>query len=430
MSALATVGFLELEQLIGRALPVDSYHGSLRRTAQGFAGVRTFGVLLVTCSDECQGEFRSLFDRDVARPLMSASATGQRRIFAVSNLGGRIEPGALKLADEHFTARAREPKLMLVSIAAHCGVRTVGHAREYGMLERLGQSSPCCGALSLLVGDDEAAAAVRHPWFDQLSAFFGPERLAGLRADSTPTRMLSASVLHAVLQAETAVTDLLREPPPSPTQILISSTVVLNHSGADEVLPVAVHHLASDGRELQLVRGRSLRSTPSALRFKTDAGRLRVECDELVEALSVRRAVPQAAGELHAALDRLKQGSDEPARERAARVERQVRHARAQVQRLKQHPAAWRAYARPLLRGVVQGLSLAAPEIGLAAMLVQTGHDALRAERLRQLLRSGPSSVDARNVLKHIEAEIAQLGHREAQDVLELLISENHGGAR
>jgi hypothetical protein len=58
-------------------------------------------------------------------------------------------------------------------------------------------------------------------------------------------------------------------------------------------------------------------------------------------------------------------------------------------------------------------------------MLIQSGHDAARAAHLRRLLAKGPASDEARAVLKQIEAEIQQLGHRDAQEVLEILVSDN-----
>jgi hypothetical protein len=69
-------------------------------------------------------------------------------------------------------------------------------------------------------------AAVRHPWFDQLTAFFGPDRLALLRSDESRTRMLTAAILHALLQGESAIADLLREPAPAPTHVLMVCAVV------------------------------------------------------------------------------------------------------------------------------------------------------------------------------------------------------------
>jgi hypothetical protein len=351
----------ELEELCGRQTPLDVYHGAVRRAAQCVGGVQGFGAMLATCSDEFQGEIRGAFERDVARPLMAPRTVGSRRTFAVSNLGGRVEPGALKLADEHFTTHDGTTKLLLVELTGHCGVLPAPGGRAYGKLDRFGRVSDCCGALALLLANPAGAAAVRHPWFDQLSSFFGTERLELLRGDGSQKAMLTAAIVHAVLQGETAIADLVREPPPTPTHVLLAAAVVLNQPGVDEVIPVGLHHLRSDGRELHVVHGVSLRSSPGALRYEEYGGRLRVASDELVESSDEGRALPEARAEVARALRPFHSAHDELTRARAALVRERVESARAQVRRIERKPEAWRVYARPLLRGVVQGLSLIAP---------------------------------------------------------------------
>ena len=102
-----------------------------------------------------------------------------------------------------------------------------------------------------------------------------------------------------------------------------------------------------------------------------------------------------------------------------------IRDARADMHRLKRHPHLSRVYARPILRGLLQGLSVLAPELALAALAFEGGEAAVRTQRLRKLLARGPSTEDARRVLHDIEAEIQQLGHREAREVLDLLTAES-----
>ena len=100
-------------------------HGAVLRAAHAVGPVVESGAVLATCSDEFNGEIRSAFDRNVARALSAPNVPGGRRIFSVSNLGGRIEPGAIALADLHFTALSRErgAKLLLLEIASHVGRR-------------------------------------------------------------------------------------------------------------------------------------------------------------------------------------------------------------------------------------------------------------------------------------------------------------------
>lgn len=424
----------EFERLIGFETALDHFHGALRRAAQSIQPVRGYGMLQVTCSDEFQGEIRASFDRNVARPLMSGAIDGNRHTFALANMGGRLEAGALALAQNHFQSNdPRAPaRLLLVEITAHVGVRQTSAGKQWGYVDRFGTTSECCGALSTLIANPTTTAAVRHPWFDQLSRFFGPERLSALRADESPTRMLTAAIIHAVLQAESAVTDLLREPPATATHVLIAPLVVINQHGLEQTIPVGMHHLSADGREIALVHGRSLRSTPAALRIGTDAGRVHVTSDEGLESARERRAIvahPHFTEQLRV----LSTADDEHGREKARRVQHTLERTEAHVERMKKHPQAWRAYARPMLRGLIQGLSVVAPEVGVAALLFEFGRDAAHAQHLKRLLERGPSSEEARKVLHDLEAEIQQLGHREAQDVLEILMQESKalvGGAK
>lgn len=86
-----------------------------------------------------------------------------------------------------------------------------------------------------------------------------------------------------------------------------------------------------------------------------------------------------------------------------------------------------RVYARPLLRGLLQGLSVVAPEVGLAALVIEGSNEMVRAHRLRGVLERGPSTEEAQRVLHEIEPSIQQLGHRDAQAVLKALLARQGG---
>jgi hypothetical protein len=206
--------------------------------------------------------------------------------------------------------------------------------------------------------------------------------------------------------------------------VLIAPLVVFNQNGLEDVLPVGVHHLFADGREVAIVHGNGLRSTPGALRFALEAGRMRVTSDEPFEPSTERRAVAVPPPELKQQLHAVTVTGGEEGRVRAELVHDEFHRARRHVERMRTHPHLWRVYARPVLRGLVQGLSIVAPEIGIAAMLVETGADAVRAQHLKRLLARGPTKAEARKALHDIEAEIQQLGHRDAQEVLDILVNE------
>jgi hypothetical protein len=424
-TAVLPAAFAELHKQIGVELALDAHHGALRRAAQAAARSAAGGAVLVTCSDELQGELRGAFERDVARPICSGSIVGPRSILALSNMAGRLETGALELAQSHFNARsASGERVLVVELMAHCGALNAQGATRYGRVERGGVQFECCGVLARVLEDGEEFDAVRHPWREQLRVYLGPERLAALRSFDPATRLLATAVIHALLQGESGVAEVLRTRSAGSTHVLIASGVVLNRASGDTVLPVAIHHLHARAGEVELVHGASLRSTPAALRFEHVGGRLQVRSDEGVESVSAQR-VEAAHGELFTSHARaLHSATDELARARAKLAKEHLASARRQVERLKQRPQAWRAYARPVLRGLMQSLGVVAPEFGLVALLVQTGHDATRAQRLRKLLERGPTRAEAREALQQIEAELQQLGHRDAQEVLDLLLHE------
>ncbi|HEX6884849.1 MAG TPA: hypothetical protein VF530_15850 [Planctomycetota bacterium] len=420
MRALASLALKDLAAMLGREESLHTVHATVLRAAHAIRPVVESGTVLAACSDEFNGEVRAAFDRDVARLLSAPEIPGTRRVFAVANMGGRIEPGAIALANQHFSARSTRSgeKLLLIEVTGHVGRRETSAGARWGELDRFGLPSPCCGALRLLLDAPESAQAVRFPWFDQLTAFFGPARLAALRADASPYAMLRAAIVHAVLQAETAIVDLLREAPPTPTHVLLVALVVVNRRGTDNAIPVALHHLHFTDGEPDLVAGKALRSTPGALEVDATRAHLVVRSPfgpepEPGAAPRPARTPVALAGAAHAPPP-----PTEPVRKQVARARRQ--HAQLH------HHHGLNVHARAVLRALLQGLSLVAPEVGLAALALESGREVFRAHRLDELLRRGPSSAEARRVLHDLEPTLQQLGQREAREVLEILLAEHH----
>ncbi len=420
MQTHAPFALRELATRLGREDSLSSIHAALLRATHALQPVVESGAVLAACSDEFNGELRAAFERDVARQLSAPHVPSTRRVFSVSNLGGRIEPGAIALANLHFTSRSKlaGEKLLLLEIAGHVGRRELSGGRSlWGELDRFGTPSPCCGALRLLLDTPESAGAVRFPWFDQLTAFFGPERLAALRADVSPHAMVRAAVVHAVLQSETALVDLLREPPSTPTHILLLALVVVNRRGTDNAIPVGLHYLRFAGGEAQSMEGTALRSTPGELAIDDSRSLLAVSSGfakdddaERPAALLSRSAVP-AGARGRACLPAVR-----------ALVARHRRH----LALLGRQPQALRVYARPTLRAFLQELSVVAPEVALAALTLESGRELLRAARLDQLAQHEPSSAETQRVLRELEPRLQQLGQREAREVLETLLAERH----
>jgi hypothetical protein len=417
MQTQAPFALRELATRLGREESLGALHAAVLRAAHALRPVVESGAVLAACSDEFNGELRAAFERDVARQLSAPGIPGTRRVFSVSNLGGRIEPGAIALANLHFSARSSRAgeKLLLIEIASHVGRRELaGGGTAWGELDRFGMPSPCCGALRLLLDVPESSGAVRFPWFDQLTAFFGPERLAALRSDASPLAMLRAAVVHAVLQSETAIVDLLREPPVTPTHVLLVALVAVNRRGTDNAIPVGLHHLRFADGEASILAGSALRSTPAEIAIDDSRTHLvvssRFPADGGPSPQAARR--PASAGAR--------------ARARAAAVRELVLRHRRQFARVAGEGETRKVYARPALRAFLQALSVAAPDVALAALALEDGREVFRGAELAELAREELDPSDAQRVLHDLEPSLQQLGHREADELLASLMSEQH----
>ncbi len=267
----------ELYRTIGREQPLDQFHRNLKRAAAEDHAIEAFGCCLVTCADERQGQTRSSFDREVATPLISDAANPRDQVFSISNLGARYETGALRLLDEHFTRLSPGPRRLVVEIASHVGRAGRAGDFEYGLVERFGRKSTCCGVLTTLLAPTAAATAGRHSWLDEVDSTFGPERLAALREIDGPTRLVAAAVIHAALQAEAAVSDLLRSPLPASVDVLLVAGVSINQRSADGFLPVACQHLTVGEGAAPTVAGYSLGTTPQELSIDASAAGIAVD---------------------------------------------------------------------------------------------------------------------------------------------------------
>ncbi len=414
-----------LDKLIGRETALDWVHGDVRNALSSVKPVVEYGMCLVTCSDEYQGELRASFDRDVAQSLMASLTLQQRRIFSVANMGGRVEPGALQLASDHFTVKSAKSgaKLLFVEIASHVGKLTVEHDATFGVLDRFGVCSSCCGALTLLLEKPKGADAVRHPWFDQLSAFFGPQRLAILREDKSAFRMVKTAVIHAVLQAESAIVDLMRHPPSTPTHVVMVPAVVINQRGPDSACVVGWHHLFIENGEMTILGGASLRSTPDAIEVALDGGRLRMSNSSLYAIAETQRRSSLPPPRVADRLRELERASSELRRSLASPTVRdEIARIRARMGPLRSDAAIQLVYERPFLRGLVQRCAVLEPELGLAALALTADAESPRAKQICEVLSAPPGRYDARRALHDLEAELQETAAHTSMCVLECLL--------
>jgi len=267
-----------LKSRIGLENDLSQVAWSLREGAQGIrAGV--VGGYQVTCSDEAEWECARAFQRLFVEALLPGLKPDSRAPFRSINLGSRYEPGAVRIAEEHFAPESPgATKLLVVKIYAHVGVRPSAHGFEYGWMQRYERPSACCGALAgLLEGK-------RLPALDELHETFGSgglDRLAILR-DATrvppPYRALLAAVVNARLQADRAVDDIRSHRPESPATFLVVPCVTINRPGPDTELVVGEYGVDWTGGAAS-VAYQGLGDNPGAYRVRFQFDRLCVEDD-------------------------------------------------------------------------------------------------------------------------------------------------------
>ena len=233
------------------------------------------GSYQVTCSDEAEWECARAFQQSFVEPLMPGLKPGSRAPLRSANLGGRFEPGAIRIAEKHFaTAETQsEFKLLVVKINSHVGVRSTADGVQYGWTDRYGHRLACCGTLAALIeGKGPPAIAELHDTFRS----GGTDRLAALRDDQVvppPYRALFAAVANARLQADRAAAEAERHAPRTPTIYLIVSCVTLNRSGPDTEIVVGQHGIDWTGRSPS-VRYQGLGDNPAAYRVQHRESRL------------------------------------------------------------------------------------------------------------------------------------------------------------
>jgi hypothetical protein len=198
------------------------------------------GVCHVMCSDETERECAEAFHRWFAGRSLPDLKPARRAAFHTVNLGARYEWGAVRIAEEHFSAPASKGafKLLVVKINSHVAVRSTPEGPEYGWLDRYGGESACCGALAAMMEGSELPAV------QELAQAFGADgrnRIGVLHdASRVPIRQraLLAAVTNARLQAQRAVLDIEEHRPHCPTMFLVLPCVTINRPGPDTELMV------------------------------------------------------------------------------------------------------------------------------------------------------------------------------------------------
>ncbi len=272
-----------LHNLIGVETAVSEVARAVCLLAQSFE-VPIVGGYHVTCSDETEWECAEMFHQVLAESMLPPLKLGRRAAFHTMNLGARYEPGAMRVAEEHYaTPEARETtKLMIVKINSHVAVRAMPDGPEYGTLVRYGAESRCCGALWALL---EGAVL---PALEELQGTFrtnGVDRVDMLRQRRLippAHRALLAAVAGARLQAARAVADIAEYHPLWPTVFLVVPCVTINRTESDTELVVGQYGIDATGQRPE-IRYRGLGDVPLEYRLRHDYGRVILEDDQWPE---------------------------------------------------------------------------------------------------------------------------------------------------
>lgn len=248
------------------------------RAAVRDQGAPVVGALHVTCSDESEQECQEVFLRSFAQEMLPRLRYGDRAPFRLANPGARYEPGAVRIAEDHFsTAEARRGfKVMVVKLNGHVALEPDPETGvRFGSLRRYDQGSAACGGVRALLDGSklpfarEMAEGLRAGGRDRLATLLEMDDARDGRA------MLYGALSSAYAQARRCVRDAEQHEPASPTLYLVLHGVTLNRPGHDTELVAGLHVLDHRGaRHTTTYRG--LGDDPADYVLETCAGRIRV----------------------------------------------------------------------------------------------------------------------------------------------------------
>jgi hypothetical protein len=386
-------------------------------------GAPVVGALQVTCSDETEGECLDAFHQQFVQHLLPSLKFARRAAFRTSNLGGRYEWSAVRLAEAHFAVPPAQSagKLMIVKINAHCGwepAATLGASGgaaegppQLGVRRRYGRELPCCGALAAVM------AGVHAPHADDLRETLESEGLDRLGALADPARVnapemaLFAAIASARLQARKALLDIQDYTPDSPTYFVVLPAVTINRPERDTEIVCGVYLLdGRDGSREATYSG--LGDDPSRYETRVANRRLIVTDDHLGRTRPARdhRAVARTALRTHT-------GGEAALRD--ARLDR----LRLDVAENRQHR---HHHGRSLLRMALPVLAEVAP---IPAAILAFGDGAVgihHAFRVQKLARRMAGDAEARKMLAELESRIDTMDPDRAEALVELLTRAYH----
>lgn len=286
----------KLYALLGAEHELAEVGRELRATVRSLSPA-TVGAGLLHCSDETEHETVEAFQHTFAQDLLPRLKYGSRVPFHMANPGARYEWGAAGIAENHFaTSESADGfKVVVAKVNGHCGVmRSGADGLRFGVIERYGSESTCCGAIhALLAGSDlplveDLADALRSE---------GRDRVAQLGEVEERLRPLFGAMVSARLQARLLVQDLQDHTPSTPTLYIVVFGVTLNKPGPDTEIPGGVY-LIDRRTGTARDRYRGLGDDPRAYALEIDVGRMRITDPHIAEERDARDHRKLAGGRL------------------------------------------------------------------------------------------------------------------------------------
>lgn len=276
-----------LDEIMGCERSLDSVTRALHFGAASLAP-RVAGALHVTCSDETELECAEAFQRGFAQYLLPSLKSTRKSPFRVANLGGRYEWAAIRIAERHFMGPADDPRLLLVKINSHVAAPPP-ESTHFGLLQRYGLPSTCCGALHAVLDGDV------RPFAEDLRQAFlseGKDRIAMLNdPDVVPPdyRALFAAVVSARLQARTALLDIQEymHEGGGPVVAQVVACVTINRPDRDTEMVVG-YYVDDERENPTAIRYGGLGDDPSTYRLDNDHGNLKITDDQVGTKRGVR----------------------------------------------------------------------------------------------------------------------------------------------
>lgn len=270
-----------IASFLGREVDIDEVGRALYADA-GEVRAAVVGGMLITCADESERECRNAFQRNFAEHLLPSLKLGERSFFRLANLGGRYEPGAASIAQQHYSTAAVKNGfgLLVIKINSHVCVENDGSHHRFGRMKRYDSESVYCGALhAMMEGSElpfakELAEAFRSGELNRLDLLADESRVA------PEYRSLFVAVTNSYLQARRAVDDIETARPSGPTLFLIVHGVSLNKKQKDAEIVCGLHRIdwRTDEPTLEY---RGLGDDPAGYRIRRESAPLMIEDDVL-----------------------------------------------------------------------------------------------------------------------------------------------------